>query len=282
MNLLQRRSVLAFANMLVDLRLYQRLVSLQLRSQAQYKVNIVVDISTTFAVTLLEFVSVLIYFGTFPSMLGWSVGEVALLYSLMSMSFGIAEMFGAGIAIFSDMIRLGDFDRMLLRPASPLLLVIGCDFRLRRIGRITQGIATFFFALHLLPNLQWTWLKVLALFIGVASGALIFVSILLLGATLCFWTVETTELTNILTYGGREMLSYPLSIYNQFMQHIFLFVIPLAFGSYVPACYILGRALPFGLPSQVTFAAPFVAFAFAWVMSLIWGLGVRHYQSTGS
>lgn len=268
--------------MLADLRLYQRLVWLQLRAQAQYKLNIVVDISTNFAVTLLEFAGVLIYFGTFSTMLGWKVGEVALLYGVMSMSFGLAEMFGAGIQIFPDLIRLGDFDRVLLRPTAPLLLVIGSDFRLRRLGRISQGIATFFVALHLLPDLHWTWLKLLALLVGMVSGSLIFICILLLGATLCFWTVETTELTNILTYGGREMLSYPLTIYNQFLQRVFLFVVPLAFGSYVPTCYILGRSLPFGLPAQITFLAPLVALLFAWVTSLIWGFGVRHYQSTGS
>ncbi len=97
-----------------------------------------------------------------------------------------------------------------------------------------------------------------------------------------FGPVETTELTNILTYGGREMLSYPLTIYNQTLQRIFLFVVPLAFGSYVPACYILGRPLPFGLPSQITFGAPLIALLFAWMTGLIWDFGVRHYQSTGS
>jgi ABC-2 type transport system permease protein len=270
------------AHVLSDLRLYQRLVVLQLRTQAQYKLNVFVDIGASFAMTCLEFFGIWVYFGTFPSMLGWKVGEVALLYGLMSMSFGMAELFGAGIDMFPEMIRLGDFDRMLLRPAAPLMLVVGSDFRLRRLGRISQGIVTFCFALYLLPNLHWTWLKLIVLTIGIASGALIFISILLLGATLCFWTVETTELTNILTYGGREMLSYPLAIYNQTLQRIFLFVVPLAFGSYVPACYILGRPLPFGLPSQSAFGAPVIALLFAWVTRLIWDFGVRHYQSTGS
>ena len=269
-------------NILSDLRLYRRLVSLQLRSQAQYKVNIVVDISTTFAVMCLEFVGVLIYFGTFPTMLGWKVGEVALLYSMMSISFGLAELFGGGIGVFSDMIRLGDFDRILLRPSSPLILVVGSDFRLRRVGRISQGIATFMLTLILLPGLRWTWWKLVALVIGIASGSLIFISVFLLGATISFWTVETTELTNILTYGGHEMMSYPLTIYNQFLQRIFLFVVPLAFGSFIPACYILGRALPFGLPNEITFAAPLVALLFAWITNLVWDFGVRHYQSTGS
>jgi ABC-2 type transport system permease protein len=269
-------------NIVIDLRLYTHFLGMLVRSQAQYKVNVVVDIGASFAVTSLEFVAVLIYFGRVNSLLGWSVGEVAMLYAVMSISFGLAEMFGSGIDAFSDTIRLGEFDRVLLRPAGSFLQVVASDFRLRRLGRITQGCMTFVIALHFLPGLHWTAAKVVALLIGIGSGSILFMSVLVLGATLCFWTVETTELINILSYGGRDMLSYPLSIYNQAMQRFFLFVIPLAFGSYVPTCYLLGKSLPFGLPGEAVFVAPLVALAFALCSRAVWQFGVRHYQSTGS
>jgi ABC-2 type transport system permease protein len=215
-------------------------------------------------------------------LLGWKVGEVALLYGVMSISFGFAEMFGAGIDLFPDTIRLGEFDRVLLRPVSSFMLVVGSDFRLRRLGRITQGCISFVIALRLLPDLHWTLAKFAALLIGIGSGSILFMSVLLLGATLCFWTVETTELVNILTYGGREMLSYPLVVYGQLMQRFFLFVVPLAFGSFVPTCYLLGRPLPFGLPEETVFAAPLAALALGAVAGVVWRFGVSHYQSTGS
>jgi ABC-2 type transport system permease protein len=265
-----------------DLRLYTHLLSIQVRSQAQYKLNMAIDIGAYFAVTSLEFGAMLLYFGPFPSMFGWKVGEVALLYAIMSISFGFAEMFGAGIDLFPDTIRLGEFDRILLRPASSFLLVIGSDFRLRRLGRISQGIIAMLVTLPLLPGLHWTPAKILAFVLGIGSGSILFMSVLLLGATLCFWTVETTELTNILTYGGREMLSYPIVIYHQILQRFFLFIVPLAFGSYVPTCYLLGRPLPFGLPNEVVFIAPLVALLFSLLAGAIWQSGVRHYQSTGS
>src|SRR5207302_6657475 len=128
----------------------------------------------------------------------------------------------------------------------------------------------------LLPGLHLTLAKVVALLLGIASGSMLFMAVLLLGATLCFWTIETTELVNILTYGGREMLSYPLVIYNQVLQRFFLFVVPLAFGTFVPACYLLGRPLPFGLPNELAFAAPGIALAFALVASTIWQIGRAH------
>lgn len=267
---------------LYDVRLYFWLISMQIRAQWQYKFNLFLDIVTYFGVTALEIISLLLFFIPFPTLLGWKVGEVALLGSIMSISFGLAELVGAGIDNFGDMVRRGEFDRILLRPIGAFTQVIGSDFRLRRLGRITQGGAGIVVALWFLPNLHWTLTKVLVLSIGILSGTVIFVAILLLGATICFWTIETTELTNMLTYGAREMLSYPLTIYNLVLQRIFLFVFPVAFGTFVPACYILGRPLPFNMPGEVAFLAPIIALIFALIASQIWRLGMRRYQSTGS
>lgn len=281
--LVSQRSTSSPLNGLVsDLGLYWRLIRMQLRAQAQYKLNLLIDIVTNLLVTATEFLAVVIVFGPFPTLLGWHAGEVVLLYGMASVSFGLAELIGAGIDAFPEMIRRGEFDRVLLRPAGVLLQVVGSDFRLRRLGRIAQGIFALGLALHLLPAFHWTPAKLALLPLAIASGAAIFVAILVLGATLCFWTVETTELVNILTYGGREMLSWPMNIYTQAMQRFFLFVIPLAFGSYVPTCYLLDRPLPFGLPGVAAFASPLIAVVFALVAWSIWNVGVRHYQSTGS
>src|SRR5262249_59076597 len=128
----------------------------------------------------------------------------------------------------------------------------------------------------------WPAAKVALIPLALASGAAILVAVLLLGAIVCFWTIETTELTNTFTYGGRETLSYPLTIYDRSLQRLFVFVVPLAFGTFLPTCYLLDRSLPFGLPAALVFAGPLVAGAFALVVAALWRVGVRHYQSTGS
>jgi ABC-2 type transport system permease protein len=268
--------------LLRDLRLYRRLVAMQARSQLQYKANMTIDIGTNFAITTLEFTQIFLLFATFTTLAGWSAGEVALLYGVTGIAFGLAELLGAGISGFDEIIRRGDFDRVLLRPVSPFLQVAGSDFRMRRFGRLSQGIVAALLALILLGGLHWRPLDLLVLPLGILSGTLIFLAVMVLGATLCFWTIETTELTNILTYGGREMLSWPLSVYSQSLQQFFLFVVPLAFGTYAPVCYLLGKPLPLGLPDALAFAAPLIALIFAGVAAAIWGVGVRRYQSTGS
>jgi ABC-2 type transport system permease protein len=268
--------------LIADWRLYGHLIGMQLRSQAQYKADLALNIATYFLVTLGEFAQIFLVFGAFGTLGGWRTGEVAVLYAVTSISFGLAELFGGGIDLFPDLIRKGEFDRVLLRPASALLQVSTSDFKLRRLGRLSEGIVTFFIGLALLGGLRWTFAKAAVLALGILSGSVIFIAILLLGAVVCFWTVETTELTNILTYGGREMLSWPLTIYSQSLQRVFVFVVPLAFGTFIPTCYLLDRPLPFGLPGWLALAAPLVALAFAVAARVAWSFGVRHYQSTGS
>ena len=265
-----------------DFRLYRHLVQMQMRAQWQYKVHLAVDIGSAFLFLSLEFLAVLLYFHAFPTLAGWHMGEVVLLTSLISASFGLAELFAGGIDGFAAVIRAGDFDRLLLRPVGALMQVISSEFRLRRFGRLSQSLLVFILAMHFLPGLHWTVDKVLVLGFGLLSGAVIFTCIFLLGATMCFWTIETTELTNLLSDGGREMLAYPLSIYEQKLQAFFFFVVPIAFASFVPACYILSRRLPFGLPGWLAFSGPLFALVFALISLLAWRFGVQHYQSTGS
>lgn len=273
-----------FSTFLFDAQLYLRLIKMQLRTQVQYKVDLFLDILTSFLLTILEYAALLLYFVSFPTMLGWQVGEVAMLSAVASVGFGLAELLGGGIDNFDTIIRLGDFDRLLLRPIAALLQVSTTQFRLRRVGRIAEGSVAFVVALFFLRNLHLTWnaLKLLALVLGILSSSLIFLAILLLGAAVCFWTVEVTELTSSLTYGGYTMLSYPLSVYHQLLQRFFVFVLPLAFGSYIPVCYVLGRALPFGLPDWLTFVSPLAAFLCVLAALAFWRFGVRHYQGTGS
>jgi ABC-2 type transport system permease protein len=270
-----------FSDVVTDVRLYWHLLGMQLRSQLQYKINLAVDVTTYFLVTALEYAVVFLFFGTFPTLLGWHVGEVALLGAIVSFAFGLAELFGGGIENFSETIRRGEFDRALLRPISALVQVASSEFRLRRLGRLTQGALMFGLALHILPAFDWTLPRIFALFLGIVCGAATFISVMLLGATLCFWTVETTELTNILTYGGREVMSWPLVVYNQALQRFFLFVVPLAISLYLPTCYILGRPLPLGIPAVIVFASPLVAALFVGGSYLVWRVGIRHYQSAG-
>jgi ABC-2 type transport system permease protein len=52
--------------------------------------------------------------------------------------------------------------------------------------------------------------------------------------------------------------------------------------AYYPALAVLGKPDPLGAPAWLGWVSPLAGFAFLWLASGAWRLGVRHYASTGS
>jgi len=257
-------------------------VGARIRAQMQYKVSFWLDLLGFALTTGLEFAVVVILLGRFQSLGGWSVAEVALLYGLTETAFSFAEMAGRGFdAPFERMMQQGTFDNVLTRPLGSFFQVLASEFQLRRLGRTLQAIIVLSFALSQV-SIAWTPAKLLLLPLTVASGATIYLGLLVIGATICFWTIKTPEVINAFTFGGNTMTSYPLGIYNRWIRNVFLFVIPVAFVNYPTALFLLERTDPYGLPAALAWAAPLVAAVFLGIALSIWRIGVTKYTSSGS
>src|SRR5205823_3824983 len=135
--------------------------------------------------------------------------ELAFIYGLGGVAFGCADMVCGGFDRLGPAIQSGTFDRVLTRPVGVFAQTLGADFQLRRLGRISQALLVFIIAIRLL-DLEWTPLKVLAVVTTIASGLVIFAGIWVIGAAITFWTVQTSEITNIFTYGGSELARWPI------------------------------------------------------------------------
>lgn len=266
-----------------DWTVYRRLVAAQLRGQLEYRVSFWLDISATFIATFVDFVGIAILFGRVADLGGWRLGEIALLYGLVATSFAVANGAGYGFNDFGELVRRGTFDGVLLRPRSLVLVVMSSQVPLRMLGRLAQAVLVLGIAVVWTGGWQaWgpdEWLLLTATLLG---GVLFYFGILMAGATLCFWTVESTEVVNIFTYGTVEMSSYPLGIFPAALRNFFTFIVPLAFIDYYPALRLLGRPDPEGWPKDVAWLAlPIGCIVFLAGRSL-WRFGVRHYLSTGS
>lgn len=263
--------------------LYFRLVLVQLQSQLQYRAAFMFDIVGTGFLVFIEFAAVAVVFERFEHIKGWTLGEVALLWAIVEISFGLMDMLFQGFdpPRFAEKIRLGTFDQLLLRPVNITLQVLASELELRRIGKIVLGIGIFFLALRL-TNIEWTSIKLLLVPCMIISMTMFFAALFMFGSTITFWTVQSIDLLKILTYGGSYLMTYPMHIYQTWMRRVFTFIIPAIFLNYYPALYILDKPDPFNLPSF----APFIGIVLAALMLLLayrfWIFGIRHYQSTGS
>jgi ABC-2 type transport system permease protein len=260
---------------------YWRLVGAHMRGQLQYRISFLLQAGATFIGLLGEFVAILILFNTFQELGGWRVGEVALLYGLVSIALGLVDMLGSGFERVSALVKSGEFDRLLVRPVSPFVQVLASEVQLRRLGRIGQGMVALALATRW-AGIGWSPEQIALALGSILGSSVVFLTVWVISAALCFWTVEQSEVQNVFTYGGAELASYPISIYGRPIQAVFLYAVPLGLTSYYPALGILGKADPLGLPPVLGLLAPLSAVIFFVLGLACWRLGLRHYQGTGS
>ena len=269
--------------MTFTLSTYFRLIGAQIRSQLQYRFAFAVDLMATAVITALEFASLALVFGTFGTLGGWTLGEVAFLYGLVEISFGIMDLTFSGFdpAAFGSAIRLGRFDQLLLRPVGITAQVMGSAFALRRVGKVILGLLIFQLALQT-TQVEWTPLKAAYLPLVVFGMVAFFGGLFVIGASITFWTVESVEAVNIFTYGGQHMISHPMHIYQDWLRRFFTFVLPAIFLNYYPALLILGKEDPLQYPPFAPFLSPFIGLLSLVAGLAFWRFGIRHYKSSGT
>jgi ABC-2 type transport system permease protein len=205
---------------------------------------------------------------------------VAFLYGTASLAFGLGDVFVSEVEFVSHHIRRGSFDRFLLRPVGPLLLLCCQEFAFRRAGKIVQAALVLGIALaHV--DVDWDIWRAAMVVEMVIVGFVIFSGIWVITSSVAFWVVEITEVANAFTYGGNFVSNYPFEIFGGWLRRLAT-VVPLAFISYQPALWVLGRTDPHGSAAWLRFAGPLVAAAVVLVARAVWRSGIRHYRSTGS
>lgn len=261
--------------------LYKHYIALSFRGQMQYRASFIMLTISIFLSSGLEFIGIWAIFDRFGQLKSWTLAEVALFYGIVNMGMAIAKAVSRGFDHFATTIRNGDFDRLLLRPRNTVLQLLGQELQLMRIGQFTQGFLVLCYAAYIL-DITWTVPKITLVMASTLACASVFGGLFVLRATLCFWTTESLDLINAVSYGGQETARYPLSIYRKWFRRFFTYVIPLACISYYPALVILDRPDALGSPIWFQWTAPAIGFLFFFLTLQFWRFGTRHYRSTGS
>jgi ABC-2 type transport system permease protein len=267
--------------MVDSFRLYLRYIGISIRAQLAYRASFVMQVFGQLLLTVIEFLAVWALFDRFGSLAGWRLAEVGFFYGLIDVIFAIADALARGFDSFGSMVKGGDFDRLLLRPRSTVLQLLGQELTLKRVGRLSQGLVILVWASGA-AGVDWSAAKAALLGAAVVGGVCLFIGIAVLQATSAFWTVETLEVWNVFTYGGNFAAQYPMPIFSSWFRRFFTFVVPVFCVGYLPAVAILGRPDPLQTPLLLQWLAPLAGVVFLLLALRVWRVGVRHYRSTGS
>lgn len=257
--------------------LYLKYLRMHFLTGLQYK-GWPIMVLQTMVVVITDPIGLVFMFSRFGNIGDWSVERIILIYALAITSFGLAETFCRGFDYFPwRMIRSGDFDRVLLRPRSLFTQIAGSYFHIHRLSRVCGGAGAVIWCLWKL-GVEPTALHVFTILAALAGGCLVYSGVFVLTSGIAFFTIQGLDWIYIFTNASYQVTRCPIDYMPQVLRRFFTFLMPVLVISYYPAAavcgwgsgYILGLlALPAGL-------------VFLMLANMIWGIGVRHYQSTGS
>ena len=259
--------------------LYLKLIGASLRSRMQYKVNFLFSAVAYAMISIVDFLLLAAILYRFDDIKGWSLYEVGVLYGIASAGIALYRFLAPEIHNFERYMIQGEFDSLLIRPVSPLLLLLSKNIDLGKIGGVAQGLLVIGISLVGL-GYEGRVSASLLLYIPIAivAGFVISFSMGLITATIAFWTQRIKDFQTFTLYAPFNAANYPMSIYPGWLKFIFFTVVPVAFVNYVPVIYLLDK----GGSLVNLFITPIVA-AIALILSyMFWRFGIRNYHSTGS
>jgi len=255
--------------------LYPYFLRQHVKELLEYRVGFIVGVAgmcLTHAATL-AFIWVIM--SQLPSLNGWSLPQMLLIYGLLCFSRSFAHMFTDNTWAMGFVVRQGEFDRYLVRPIDPLFHLLADGFNIDGVGNFLVGGALLLSAGQALGIFS-SPLNIAYLLVTIVSGAVIFFALNLISSTSAFWIVDSMAVSE-LVFGNYVFAQYPLSIYPRMIRFLLTWVVPYGFTSFYPASFLLGRDL-----GPLVWLGPLVAAALLALGYRLWLVGLNRYQGTGS
>jgi ABC-2 type transport system permease protein len=258
------------------LSLYRSFVLQRFKILMEYRVNFIIGASSTIFLQISSLLTIWVVMSQIPSLNGWSLNQILLIYGLITLAKSINHMFADNLwTLGRQYIRTGAFDRFLVRPINPLFHLLADRFCHDGIGNFLVGVALVAISLKEL-QIPLTPMTLLYLALTVISGGLIFIALNLITGTSAFWIMDAVPVMRVV-FDNHLFAQYPLNIYPKAIGILLTWLIPYGFASYYPATNIMGLQSPW-----FAWLGPLVAILLLLCAYQVWKVGLRHYTGTGS
>lgn len=262
-------------------QLMARLARLNVRGQMSYTTDFAFSV---LQIILLQFGNLALIFvvvDQFSALAGWSFAQIMFLLALRLLSHGLYVVFALEISgSLAQYILRGEFDRFLLKPVHPLILLMFNRIELRGLTDLVSGIVMFAVSSAML-DLSWSLGHILLLVAAVVGAFFIELSVYLLASSTSFWFNNSDALRVVVFQLHEQYLLYPITIYGRPVQYLLTFLLPLAFVNYYPSLFFLDKGAS-GTALVLVLLTPVVAAVTFFVALTVFHRGVARYESTGS
>jgi ABC-2 type transport system permease protein len=257
--------------------IYRHLLVQSIKTLLEYKLNFIVLVAGGLLINVLSFVFVSALFRKIPAFEGWTFWEVILIYALVIFAEGVNQLFCDGVSTLSAAVYFGGVDFYLVRPLSPILQLSTAWFAPLGVGNIAFGLFLGTTALIKLDP-AWSIGKAGYAVVMIAAAIVIRISVQLAVHSSGFWFRQSPMNRFAISMNGLyNFVRYPIPIYSLAVQAIVVFVVPVAFVSFFPAAFLIGKK-HWEVGGLLTpLAAVYTAFLARWLFYR----GLHRYESIG-
>lgn len=259
------------------LYLFFRFLSQNVKIKLEYKADSIILFISGAAMQALGFVFLSVLFSRIPSIQGWTKWEIILLLSLIFFTEGLVSFAFEGAWQMSFLINMGDMDRILLRPVSPIFQILTVTIGIHGIGNMAMGTVLFVLSvMH--SSIQWDPAKIVFIPVFVLSGCAIRTAISFASNCTAFWIKAISNSIPLMIYQLADFAKYPSSIFGKAIEGFMVAVLPYAFISYIPALYLFDKA-GWG---WVAWLSPLVAVWLIFLARFVFYTGLKRYEGAGN
>lgn len=210
---------------------------------------------------------------------GWTFPELVFLYGIGEFCFGLfAIVFFHMVTKLSEhYIVEGYFDRLLVRPISPLVQLTMENMDMFDLIILVKGGVLIGWSWAYLP-LDFNILNALSLILAVFVGAAVYFGIFLSVTSISFWMPDRGGLLMPL-FSLSDVSRYPLTVYPAGIRLFFSYIVPFGFAAFYPTVWVLESG---PLATEVILKSLLVAVILMIIALTLFRLGVSRYESTGT
>lgn len=246
-----------------------------LAEELQYRGNFIASLLGTAFWLAMAMLTLAVFFRQTDRLGGWEFWEVVVLLGVFNTLAGIIDaVLRPGIGGLAQQVRSGDLDLVLSRPVETQFFVTFRHLGVWRLADVGLGLALVAWATSRLDATP-SPLEVLAFGVALLSAVAVVYGLWIALMSLAFWFVAVENIS-VLFDAVFEAARYPVSAYPGALRFLFVYLLPIAWTTTIPASTLSGRLQPWTIP--VTAAVGIAALG---VSRLLWRAALRRYTGAG-
>jgi ABC-2 type transport system permease protein len=243
--------------------------------ELQYRANFVTSLLGTVFWIAMALLTLALFFRHTTRLGGWDYWEVVVLLGVFNAMTGVVEsVLRPGIGHLADEVRSGTLDLVLTRPVDPQFYMSFRRLDVWRFADVALGLALAGYALVRLGRTPPP-IDLLAFAVTWFAAVAVMYAIWVALMALAFWFVAVENIT-VLFDALFEAARYPVSAYPGALRFLFVYLLPIAWTTTIPASALTGRL---GVGTVIGAAA--VGGAALVLSRLLWRAALRRYTSAG-